>query len=245
MNNEIKKALPTKEQIKKAHPQLKEKDLELLIHISQRTGLDILRKQLWVVTRKDKDGNPIVTIQTGIDGFRCVAERTGKYAPGKESLIILDDNGNIISATAYVKKMTDDGTWHEVASTAFFEEFVQTYCDKITKTNKPTKFWLEKPKLMLAKCAESLALRRAFPDALSGIYTKEEMDQADENNEMEFISEAQLNLLMSFINKSSDPEETIKYYCNALKINSLDEIPKEKFQSIIDTLKRKVNGGTQ
>jgi hypothetical protein len=72
-----------------------------------------------------------------------------------------------------VKKMTQDGTWHLVEASAEYEEYVAT-----TRDGKPTRMWAEKPRIMLGKCAEALALRKAFPAELSGVYTAEEMDKA-------------------------------------------------------------------
>lgn len=155
-----------------------DEEFELFLHACQRTGLDPFMKQIYAVKRpeRQKDGTwrESMSIQTAIDGYRLIAERTGKYSPGKEPTYQYDANGNIVSSTAYVKKQTADGTWHEVAATAFFNE----YCQK-TKEGKPTRFWLQLGHAMIAKCAESLALRKSFPAELSGLYTKEEMMQAD------------------------------------------------------------------
>lgn len=47
---------------------------------------------------------------------------------------------------------------------------------KLATYNKGISVWKGNPEGMISKCAESGALRKAFPNQLSGLYTKEEMD---------------------------------------------------------------------
>lgn len=154
---------------------LTDEQLQLFLYACIRTGLDPFMKQIHPLLHNDKKlGKKVLTIMTGIDGYRLIAERTGKYSPGREPSFTYDDNGNVFSSTAYIKKMTSDGTWHEIAATAFFSEYA-----KRDYNGNVTAFWQDMPHNQLAKCAESLCLRKGFPADLSGIYTKEEMEQAD------------------------------------------------------------------
>jgi phage recombination protein Bet len=132
------------------------------IATAQRLRLDPFAKQIFAVKR-----GGTTTIQVSIDGFRLVAERTGYYAPGRRTEFEYDDNGKLVRAIAYVKKFAC-GDWHEVPEEASWSEFAQ---------NTPP--WARMPRVMLSKCAEARALRRAFPAELSGVYAPEEMDQAD------------------------------------------------------------------
>lgn len=156
-------------------------ELQLFIHVCKKTGLDPFMKQIHAVKRKSKNGE-VMTIQTGIDGLRLTADRTGNYSPGREPAFQYDEQGRLKSATAYIKKRTPDGVWHEVSATAFYAEYKPAY------TND---FWENKGHIMLSKCAEALALRKAFPAEMSGLYTQEEMEQA--NNEPASIQEAEVS----------------------------------------------------
>lgn len=149
-------------------------ELKLFLYTAQRMGLDPLAKQIHAVKRwSGAQGREVMAIQVGIDGYRLVADRTGQYAPGPEPKILLDEQGFLVSATAYVKKLVA-GTWIDTAATAHYEEYVQR-----TKDGQPNSMWGRMPKSQLAKCAEALALRKAFPAELSGVYTDDEMAQAD------------------------------------------------------------------
>jgi phage recombination protein Bet len=151
-------------------------ELKMFVAMAQKLGLDPLSKQIHCVKRRARlaDGSygDAMTIVVGIDGYRLVAERTGRYCPGKAPTYEYDAHGKVTSATAYVLKLAG-GAWHEVSAVAFWEEYAQT-----NKDGQPTAMWAKMPRLMLAKCAEALALRRAFPAELSGVYTDDEMQQA-------------------------------------------------------------------
>lgn len=149
-------------------------ELALFLYTAKQTGLDPLRRQIHAVKRWDSQLNrEVMSIQTGIDGYRLLAERTGAYAPGPEPTFKYDSDGKVISATAYVKKLVA-GQWFDVGATALYSEYVGR-----KKDGSPNQFWATKPHVMLGKCAEALALRRAFPDALAGVYSDDEMQQAE------------------------------------------------------------------
>lgn len=158
-------------------------EFEIFLMACTKTQLDPFMKQIYAVKRKSKrpDGTwgETMTIQTGIDGYRLIAERTGCYAPGPEPTYVMDNEGRLSAATAYIKKQTRDGTWHTVSASAYADEYMQTFTDKSSGEKRATGMWGNMPRTMLAKCAEAQALRKAFPAEMSGVYTKEEMTQAD------------------------------------------------------------------
>lgn len=206
-------------------------ELQLFIHACKRSGLDPFMKQIYAIKR-----GPTMTIQTGIDGFRLLADRSGKYSPGRESTYSYDDKGKLISATSYVKKLTQDGTWHDVMATAYLDEY-----------GANQGLWQKMPRTMLAKCAEALALRKAFPAELSGLYTSDEMHQADQHvntstgeiicdKEPAFITEAQVNIIEVYF---EEYPESKKWLLEKLSIDSVTKVPAASFESILAVFKAK------
>lgn len=160
-------------------------ELNLFLMQCKRTGLDPFSRQVHAVKRwNSQSQRNEMTIQTGIDGLRLIAQRTGDYA-GQVGPFWCGENGVWVdvwlsSATqpaaakvGVLRKGFTEPTW----GIARFNTFAQT-----TKSGDLTSFWRKMPELMIAKCAEAQALRKAFPQELSNIHISEEMIE-DENTE--------------------------------------------------------------
>lgn len=143
-------------------------ELRLFAYHCQRTGLDPFSKQIYAIKRGGK-----VTIQAGIDGLRAIAERTGEldgsvtYWCGEDAEwkeVWLGSKPPAAAKTIVHRK----GCSHPFIGVARYVDY-----------NAGQGLWSKMGCAMIAKCSEALALRKAFPADLSGLYSSEEMDQAD------------------------------------------------------------------
>ena len=144
-------------------------ELRLFAYACQRTGLDPFSKQIYAIKRAGK-----MTIQAGIDGLRSIAERTGQLDGsatewcGPDGVWVdvwLDSKPPAAAKTILHRK----GASHPFVGVARFQDY-----------NAGQGLWSKMPAAMIAKCSEALALRKAFPADLSGVYSTDEMDQAVE-----------------------------------------------------------------
>lgn len=142
-------------------------ELQLFLAQCQRTGLDPFSRQIYWIKRGSN-----ASTQVSIDGFRVIAERSGEM-DGQD-----------------VAWCGEDGVWVDVwlpktppaaARVVVYRKGCShafTAIAKFSEYNAGGPMWTKMPANQLAKCAEALALRKAFPHQLSGLYTPDEMGQA-------------------------------------------------------------------
>ena len=220
-------------------------ELQLFIQTCKKTGLDPFMRQIFSVKRwSSSEKKDVMTIQTGIDGYRLIADRTGRYAPGRNPEFGYDKQDNLRFAKSYVKKKTSDGTWHEVSAIAFWDEYVQK-----TKQGESTHFWKNKGHIMLSKCAEMLALRRAFPAELSGLHVQSEDIPHEVSKEQtqeqtvdipDKLSKEQLEKLELLLSQFTDSNEKTSKILIFMEVKELKDIPASRFETLISQLENQL-----
>ena len=218
-------------------PEATPDELELFIHACRRTGLDPFMRQIYAIKRQGK-----MVIQTGIDGYRLIADRTGKYA-GNDDPMFVEGPRFPEKATVTVHKIVC-GASRPFTASALWEEYYPG-------DGREGFMWRKIPHVMLGKVAESIALRKAFPAELSGVYTDAEMDQAGSVNDepppprnnngptqptVPRATPEQVKQAAALVAELEIPDDQIETLFANAHVEAWDQFPAAKIQQVIDRL---------
>ena len=157
--------------------------IEAFLAHCQRTQLDPIARQIYIIKRGSK-----WQTQISIDGARLVAERSGEYE-GQTPVEWTADGSTWVQVwlAEDLPRAARAGVWRKgfrdpLYAVARWDSYA-VYQDEWVNGRKTgnqvlSSMWAKMPDLMLGKVAEMLALRKAFPMDLSGLYSTEEMGQA-------------------------------------------------------------------
>lgn len=145
-------------------------ELALFVNLCNAKRLDPFTRQIYGI----KTGNGGLQMFASIDGLRVIAQRSGQYAgqmgpfwcgtDGQWTDVWLAQEPPAAAKVGVLRKGWPEPMWG-VATMASY--------------GKQSPTWKQMPDMMLAKCAESVALRKAFPDDISGLYVREEFGDAE------------------------------------------------------------------
>jgi phage recombination protein Bet len=196
------------------HKELPKSDIIEFIHKAQQTGANPSLNQIFLIERNTKVGfewKKVGTVVFSYNFIQAIANQTGDYEGYTLKTDLVDkfdintfEAKKMLASTCVVKRRG-----REFPYTAYFDEYVQTKENKSNGRMEASGTWASKPYMMIEKCALSGALRRAFPEALSGMYCEEEMeavtnefDKSAENNAIEVKAIQRVEKVEAILEKS-------------------------------------------
>lgn len=178
-------------------------DVRIFFHQAKRTGLDPFAKQIHMIGRNTKiksveNGREVeryamrYTIQTGIEGYRLIADRAatargddiefeGPFWCGEDMQWY--DAWPKSKGTPEAAKYVVIKNGKPIKAVCHYDEYVQTY--RKDGNEYPNSTWKKMPRNQIAKCAEAAALRRAYPNDLSGIHLEDAAIIIDQDGNVE------------------------------------------------------------
>lgn len=155
-------------------------EFAVLMEVARLRRLNPILRQIHFVKRNaydeaTKSYKQVWAHQVSIDGFRAIADRTGRYDGQDEPEFEYQQDGKTLKLARV--RVYKKGVPRPFVGVCHFREYAQAKRD-----GGLTKMWDEKPHVMLAKCAEAQGIRKGFPEETSGVYIEEEMEPAPERD---------------------------------------------------------------
>lgn len=226
-------------------------ELMMFLNVCKGLGLSPFLKHVHFVKRWDsKAGEEVGAVQVGIDGFRSIAEATGAYAGNSDAQFgesidkvceytrtvngrqekVKDEYKAPVSATVTVRKVVQ-GSPYDFTATARWDEFYPG--------DKQGFMWRTKPHVMLGKCAEAQALRKAFPKVLGGVYTPEELEQSSQRSPEQTV-EDKMQKALAMIAKDTDVKRMQTYLAKVEASDAYTDEQKAEIRQAVENRTKEV-----
>jgi len=176
------------------YPGATDESVDMILAYCTARRLDVMTKPVHLVPMwipEKKKGNQVITpggmrdvVMPGIGTYRIDAHRTGEYAGQDEpefgpavTRAFTDGQKKIEVTFPEWAKVTVYRMMHGVRVAYSAKVFwLETYSTAGRDTEAPNAMWKKRPYGQLEKCAEALALRKGFPEAVGSEPTAEEME---------------------------------------------------------------------
>ncbi|MEK7112441.1 MAG: phage recombination protein Bet, partial [Patescibacteria group bacterium] len=170
--------------LRKMFPKLKDvSDLELLfaLQMCKAYNLNPIRKEIFLIPYKNKDGSITISLQPSQDIYAIRATTDPDYDGMKSGIIVKPKDGAFKDREEREGQIYDHtneeiiGGW----ATGYRKSWKQPTTHRVAFSvyNKNSDFWARDPAFMIEKVARSQCWRRLYPDKFSKLYDEAEMPE--------------------------------------------------------------------